>query len=87
MDEVVQVARASGILLPPGYADEQMMFIDTIPATMTSSMQIDLERGNRLEVGWLSGDVVARGNKAGVATPANRAIADMLAIHAGGARP
>jgi 2-dehydropantoate 2-reductase len=87
MDEVVQVARASGILLPPGYADEQMRFVDTIPATMTSSMQVDLERGNRLEVGWLSGDVVARGNKAGVATPANRAIADMLAIHAGGARP
>ena len=87
MDEVVQVARASGVLLPPGYADEQMTFIDTIPATMTSSMQVDLERGNRLEVGWLSGDVVARGNKAGVATPANRAIADMLAIHAGGARP
>ena len=87
MDEVVQVARASGVLLPPGYADEQMTFIDTIPATMTSSMQVALERGNRLEVGWLSGDVVARGKKAGVATPANRAIADMLAIHAGGARP
>jgi|SRR5690242_5199246 len=87
MDEAVQVARASGILLPPGYADEQMTFIDTIPATMTSSMQVDLEHGNRLEVGWLSGDVVARGKKAGVATPANRAIADMLAIHAGGARP
>jgi len=87
MDEVVQVARASGVLLPPGYADEQMTFIDTIPATMTSSMQVDLEHGNRLEVGWLSGDVVARGNNAGVGTPANRAIADMLAIHAGGARP
>jgi len=87
MDEVVQVARASGVLLPPGYADEQMTFIDTIPATMTSSMQVALERGNRLEVGWLSGDVVARGNNAGVGTPANRAIADMLAIHAGGARP
>jgi len=87
MDEVVQVARASGVLLPPGYADEQMTFIDTIPATMTSSMQVALERGNRLEVGWLSGDVVARGNNAGVGTPANRAIADMLAIHAGDAGP
>lgn len=87
MDEVVQVARAAGILLPASYADEQLTFIDTIPATMTSSMQVDLERGNRLEVAWLSGDVVARGVRAGVATPANRAIADMLAVHAGGARP
>jgi 2-dehydropantoate 2-reductase len=87
MDEAVQVARAAGILLPASYADEQLTFIDTIPATMTSSMQVDLERGNRLEVAWLSGDVVARGVRAGVATPANRAIADMLAVHAGGARP
>lgn len=87
MDEVVQVARVYGITLPSGYADEQLAFIDTIPATMTSSMQIDLERGNRLEVAWLSGDVVARGQKVGVATPANRAIADMIAVHADGARP
>jgi 2-dehydropantoate 2-reductase len=87
MDEAVQVARGSGISLPASYADEQLTFIDTIPATMTSSMQVDLERGNRLEVAWLSGDVVARGARAGVATPANRAIADMLAVHAGGARP
>ena len=56
------------------------------PPTMTSSMHHDLERGNRLEVAWLSGDVVARGAAAGVATPANRAVADLLAVHADGAR-
>jgi uncharacterized protein (DUF427 family) len=39
-------------LLPPGYADEQMTFIDTIPATMTSSMQVALERGKRLEASY-----------------------------------
>jgi 2-dehydropantoate 2-reductase len=52
---------------------------------MTSSMHHDLETGNRLEVGWLSGDVVARGDRLGEPTPANRAVADLLAVHAGGA--
>jgi 2-dehydropantoate 2-reductase len=86
MDEVVRVAIAQGVALPEDYADERLAFVDTLPATMTSSMYHDLEQGNRLEVGWLSGDVVARGERLGVATPANRAVADLLAVHADGAR-
>jgi 2-dehydropantoate 2-reductase len=43
---------------------------DATLATMTSCMHHDLERGGRLGVAWLSGDVVARGVAAGVATPA-----------------
>jgi 2-dehydropantoate 2-reductase len=84
MDEAVRVARAQGVALPKGYADERLAFVDTLPAAMTSSMYNDLENGNRLEVGWLSGDVVARGERAGEATPANRAVADLLAVHADG---
>jgi 2-dehydropantoate 2-reductase len=41
---------------------------------MTSSMHNDLERGNRLEVDWLSGAVVELGRAAGVPTPVNRAV-------------
>jgi ketopantoate reductase len=85
MDEVVQVARAQGVSLPVDYARDRLSFVDTVPAAMTSSMHHDLERGGRLEVAWLSGDVVARGAEAGVATPANRAVADLLAVHADGA--
>jgi 2-dehydropantoate 2-reductase len=85
MDEVVQVARAVGVLLPVDYARDRLSFVDTVPAAMTSSMHNDLERGGRLEVAWLSGDVVARGAAGGVATPANRAVADLLAVHADGA--
>lgn len=85
MDEVVAVARAQGVELPKDYADDRLAFVDGVPATMTSSMHHDLERGNRLEVRWLSGDVVERGSAAGVATPANRAVADLLAVHADGA--
>jgi 2-dehydropantoate 2-reductase len=84
MREVVAVGRALGVALPEGYADERMPFADSLPADMTSSMHHDLERGNRLEVEWLSGGVVELGQKAGVPTPMNRAVCDILALHAKG---
>ncbi|MDR0346303.1 MAG: 2-dehydropantoate 2-reductase [Nocardiopsaceae bacterium] len=84
MDEVVQVARAQGVGLPAGYADDRLAFTDQVPAAMTSSMHHDLERGNRLEVAWLSGDVAERGARLGVPTPCNRAINDILSVHSDG---
>jgi len=57
---------------------------DDVSPDMTSSMHHDLERGNPLEVRWLSGGVVELGQAKGVATPLNRAIADILALHAQG---
>jgi 2-dehydropantoate 2-reductase len=84
MAEVVQVARAQGVPLPAGYADERLAFTDQLPASMTSSMHHDLEQGNRLEVAWLSGDVVERGARLGLATPCNRAIFDILSVHSEG---
>jgi 2-dehydropantoate 2-reductase len=84
MDEVVRVARAQGVPLPEDYADDRLAFTDGVPATMTSSMHHDLDRGNRLEVAWLSGDVVDRGAALGVPTPCNRAIMDILSVHSAG---
>lgn len=84
MQEVVQVALAQGVPLPTGYADERLAFTDQVPATMTSSMHHDLEQGNRLEVAWLSGDVVERGARLGVPTPGNRAIFDILSVYSDG---
>lgn len=84
MDEVVQVARAQGVPVNVDYADERLAFTDQLPAGMTSSMHHDLERGNRLEVAWLSGDVAERGDALGVATPCNRAIFDILSVHSEG---
>ncbi|MFC0548502.1 ketopantoate reductase family protein [Kutzneria chonburiensis] len=86
MGEVVQVARASGVELPADYAEDRLAFVDTVPETMTSSMHHDLERGNRLEVAWLSGDVADRARALGLPAPANRAIADVLSVHADGRR-
>jgi 2-dehydropantoate 2-reductase len=84
MREVVAVGRAKGVALSPDYAEKRLAFCDTVPATMTSSMANDLERGNRLEVPWLSGGVVKLGAALGTPTPLNRAIADILALHADG---
>jgi 2-dehydropantoate 2-reductase len=87
MREVVAVGRAHGVPLPEDFADTAMKRADEVAADMTSSMHHDLERGNRLEVRWLSGGVVELGQAKGVTTPLNRAIADILALHADGSRP
>jgi 2-dehydropantoate 2-reductase len=87
MREVVEVGRAHGVPLPENYAEVRLQLADDVSPDMTSSMHHDLERGNRLEVRWLSGGVVELGQAKGVATPLNRAIADILALHAEGARP
>jgi 2-dehydropantoate 2-reductase len=84
MREVVAVARAEGVQLPADFADDRLAFGDTLPATMTSSMHNDFERGHRLEVEGLSGDVVRRGEAAAVPTPVNRAIRDILTLHEAG---
>jgi 2-dehydropantoate 2-reductase len=87
MREVVAVGRAQGIDLPAHYAERQLRLVDELSADMTSSMSHDLERGNRLEVRWLSGGVVELGAAAGIPTPLNRAVADILALYADGTGP
>jgi 2-dehydropantoate 2-reductase len=84
MQEVVAVGRAQGVNLPADYADIRLQLADDVAYDMTSSMHHDLERGNPLEVRWLAGAVVELGRRHGVPTPLNRAIADILALHAQG---
>lgn len=86
MQEVIAVARAHGVDLPADHLQAALQRADTVAPDMTSSMHHDLERGNPLEVRWLSGGVVELGQAKGVPTPLNRAIADILALRAGGAR-
>lgn len=71
MREAVAVARTKGIEIGDAFIDDRLTLIDTLPADMTSSMQHDLERGNRLELDWLSGAVVKMGQELDVDTPAN----------------
>ena len=85
MKEVIAVGRAHGVALPEDHIDAAMQRADTVSPDMTSSMHHDLERGNPLEVRWLAGGVVELRRAKGVPTPLNRAIADILALHAEGA--
>jgi 2-dehydropantoate 2-reductase len=84
MRETVTVGRAHRVTLPEDYAEQRLAFADTLASDMTSSLHHDLERGNRLEVAWLSGGVVELGKAVNVPTPANRAVWDILALYADG---
>lgn len=84
MREVVAVGRAHGVHLDECFAENRLTFCDGLPPQMTSSMNNDLEQGKRLEVEWLSGSVVELGKAAGIQTPLNSAVTDILALYAQG---
>jgi 2-dehydropantoate 2-reductase len=84
MKETVAVGRALGVNLPEDYAEQRLQFADSVASAMDSSLHHDLQHGNRLEVEWLAGGVVQLGQKVGVPTPLNRAVWDILALHAAG---
>jgi 2-dehydropantoate 2-reductase len=84
MRETVAVGRALGVALPADFADQRLAFVDSLPDQMTSSMHHDLKAGKRLEVSWLSGSVAQLGERTGIATPMNRAVWDILALHEAG---
>jgi 2-dehydropantoate 2-reductase len=82
--EVVDVGRAKGIALPADAVDKTVALTNTMPAPMKASMALDLERGNRLEVPWLSGKVVELGRQFGIATPTHAMMHAMLKPYAMG---
>jgi 2-dehydropantoate 2-reductase len=82
--EVVVVGRAHGVNLPADYAEQRVPFFDGWPPEMTTSMHHDLNAGKPLEVRWLAGGVVDLGARVGVPTPLNRAVRDILILHAAG---
>jgi 2-dehydropantoate 2-reductase len=78
MAETRAVGEAAGVRFPPDFAEELARAVEAFPPTMRASMAHDLERGNRLELDWLAGKVVALGRKHGVPTPANEAVYAIL---------
>lgn len=86
MRETVAVGRALGVDLPADFAEQRMAFADTLAPGMNSSLHHDLAHGNPLEVEWLAGGVATLGREAGVPTPCNRAVWDVLALYAAGAK-
>jgi 2-dehydropantoate 2-reductase len=85
MREVVAVARAKNVALPADFIDEQMKFAEGAPPAMKASMAHDLDRGNRLELDWLTGTVVRFGRELKVPVPASEAVYAVLKPHRMGA--
>jgi 2-dehydropantoate 2-reductase len=87
MAETLAVGRAKGVALDPGFADERMTFADkNVPAGMKASMANDLDRGNRLELDWLAGQVSKLGKELKVPTPVNDTVYAALKLHRMGAQ-
>ncbi len=85
ISEVVAVGRAKGANLPPDQIEKSLAWGDGLPATMVASMRGDLERGNRLELPWLSGTVVELGTELGVPTPTHKFVTLALKPYINGA--
>ena len=82
MEEAYAVGRASGVAFDRSIIDERMAQITgSIEPGMKASMAHDLERGNRLELDWLSGKVRALGRKLGIPTPATDTVWTVLKLH------
>jgi 2-dehydropantoate 2-reductase len=82
--EAVAVGRAQGVALAADTEAQTLGFFDSLPAAMKASMLVDLERGNRLELPWLTGAVVKQGERLGVETPISRDVFAALSSFAEG---
>lgn len=84
VDEVERVARATGIDVPPGVRHRITEYTANVPASMRSSLLIDLSQGKQIEVEMLQGSVVRRGLATGVPTPIMSALYSVLKPYAHG---
>ena len=81
VEEGVAVARAAGMSIRAGLADEVMGRFTVMPPSFRSSMSEDLERGKPLELRWLSGRMHHLGIRHGVATPGHSTAYRALALY------
>lgn len=68
-EEAASVGRAAGVPLPDDAVERTLDFNRNAPPHLMASMAVDLLRGNRIELPWLSGKIVELGRKHGVPTP------------------
>jgi len=84
MRETEAIGRARGVDLPGDAVEQRMKLILDGPPGVMASMAHDLLRGNRLELPWLAGKIVALGREYGIPTPANATIFAALKPYANG---
>src|SRR5262249_7495692 len=86
VEEAVAVGKAKGVALDPSYVDDRMDFVvNKVEPGMKASMAHDLERGNRMELDWLTGRVRELGRALKVPTPTSDTVYNMLKLHRMGA--
>jgi 2-dehydropantoate 2-reductase len=78
MHETMAVGRAAGVAFPPEFPAELERSVADFAPMMKASMANDLHAGNRLELDWLAGKVVALGRKYGIPTPGQEAVYAIL---------
>jgi 2-dehydropantoate 2-reductase len=83
--EAIEVGRARGVALPADALERILDFTTHAPPAMKASMALDLERGNRMELPWLSGKVAELGRQLGIPTPTHSMMYAMLKPYVMGA--
>jgi 2-dehydropantoate 2-reductase len=83
--ETIDVGRARGVRLPADARERIVEVTRHFPPGMKASMALDLDRGNRLEVPWLSGKVAEFGRQFGIPTPTHSMMYAMLKPYVMGA--
>jgi 2-dehydropantoate 2-reductase len=83
--EIIDVGRARGVTLPADARDKIVEITRHFPPAMKASMALDIDRGNRLEVPWLSGKVAELGRQFGIPTPTHSMMYAMLKPYVMGA--
>ena len=76
--ETIDVGRARSVTLPADALERILELTNHFPPAMKASMALDLDRGNRLELPWLSGKVAELGRQFGVPTPTHGMMYAML---------
>ena len=70
LDETIAVGRARGVRFPPDQVAKTLAVTRAFPPHHMASMANDVIAGNRIELPWLAGKVVALGRELGIPTPA-----------------
>ena len=83
LGEVEAVARARGVVLPPGAVERTLRLTEGFAPQTRPSLLAALEAGQRLELEAMSGTVVRYGREAGVLTPVHAVIYAALKPSAG----
>jgi len=82
MQETYEVGKAKGVAMAADLVDQRLNYVvTTMPPTMKASMANDVDRGNRLELDWLSGKVRELGRQYKIPTPASDAVCIVLKLH------